>query len=101
LVAAQGWSTPWEATLAVLTRPDEAWVEGFDADSCVDARGPADRVQTAIGCFGDMKAGDVIECTVIPEVGTGARSNGSEKGAGDGAGFAAVPLRVRPGPKPP
>ena len=86
---------------ATKKRMDEAWVEGFEANSPGDFKTLAERVQKFVGFFGDMKEGDVIECTVIPGTGTLVSFNGSEKGTIDGADFGAALLRIWLGPNPP
>jgi hypothetical protein len=86
---------------ATKKRMDEAWLEGFKANSPDTFAAIKDRIDTFIAFFGDMKDGDVIECTVIPGEGTSVVLNGDGLGTIDGDEFATALLRIWLGPKPP
>jgi len=86
---------------ATKKRMDEAWVEGFEANSPETYAAVADRVKTFIGYFGDMKDGDVIELTMSPGEGTTVALNGEQKGVIEGDDFAKALLLVWLGDKPP
>jgi hypothetical protein len=80
---------------------DDAWFEGFEANSPERYPTLEARVRRFAGLFGDMAVGDVIELTISPSGDTTAVVNGSEVGVIDGDDFAAALLRVWLGDKPP
>jgi len=86
---------------ATKKRMDEAWREGFEANSPDAYAGLADRVATFMDFFGDMKDGDEIVLTVTPGSGTQAELNGEDKGTIAGDDFGAALLRVWLGDHPP
>ncbi len=83
---------------ATKKKMDAAWDEGFEANA---SEVPADQVDRFKAFFGDMKKGDVIELTIVPEEGTHVALNGVEKGVIKGDGFGQGILKVFIGPKPP
>jgi hypothetical protein len=86
---------------ATKKKMDAAWFEGFEANS-PDAYGALEaRVKTFADLFGDMKTGDVIELTIVPETGTIAVYNGEEKGVIEGDDFGSALLGVWLGDQPP
>ncbi len=80
---------------------DAAWTEGFEANSPSEYTALEGRVKTFMDYFGDMKVGDIIECTVLPGEGTQVMLNSDDKGIIEGDDFGAALLRVWLGPKPP
>jgi hypothetical protein len=86
---------------ATKKRMDEAWREGFEANSPDNYAGLADRVSTFMGFFGDMKDGDQIVLTVTPGSGTKVELNGETKGTIAGDDFGEALLRVWLGEHPP
>ncbi|MCU0302468.1 MAG: chalcone isomerase family protein [Thermoanaerobaculales bacterium] len=80
---------------------DDAWDEGFSANSPAVAGAVASRLGTFKAFFGDMKVGDVVELTVVPGAGTTVVVNGSTKGVIEGDDFGAALLRVWLGDHPP
>jgi len=87
--------------MATKAKMDEAWREGFEANSPDSAPALADRIATFIGYFGDMKDGDEIVLTVLPGAGTTVALNGQEKGTISGDDFGKALLRVWLGDHPP
>jgi hypothetical protein len=87
--------------MATKSKMDDAWREGFEANSPDSYAALADRVTTFIGYFGDMKDGDEIVLTVAPGSGTTAALNGEEKGTISGADFGDALLKVWLGDHPP
>ena len=87
--------------MATKSKMDEAWREGFEANSPDSYAALADRVSTFIGFFGDMKDGDEIVLTVSPGAGTAAALNGEEKGTITGDDFGDALLKVWLGAHPP
>ncbi len=86
---------------ATKARMDDAWYEGFEANSPQQFAALKPKVDQLTGFFGDMKPGDVIEFTIEPGTGTTAALNGSVKGTIEGDDFAAALLRVWFGGTPP
>jgi len=86
---------------ATKKKMDAAWVEGFEANSPTEYKTLEARVKTFMDYFGDMKVGDVIECTILPGEGTQVTLNGDDKGIIEGDDFGAALIRVWLGPKPP
>lgn len=86
---------------ATKKKMDEAWREGFEANSPDVYSKIADRVSTFIGYFGDMKDGDEIVLTVTPGSATRVELNGEEKGTIAGDDFGEALLRVWLGDHPP
>ena len=86
---------------ATKKKMDAAWAEGFEANSPGEYKAIEGRVKTFMDYFGDMKVGDVIECTVLPGEGTLVTLNGEKKGTIEGDDFAPALLRVWLGSKPP
>ena len=80
---------------------DDAWAEGFEANSPGEYTALEGRVKTFMDYFGDMKEGDVIECTILPGEGTKVTLNSEDKGIIEGDDFGAALLRVWLGPNPP
>lgn len=87
--------------MATKSKMDEAWREGFEANSPDTYPALADRVTTFMGFFGDMKDGDEIVLTVVPGAGTTAALNGQDKGTIAGDDFGAGLLKVWLGDHPP
>jgi len=87
--------------MANKSKMDEAWREGFEANSPDTYPALADRVTTFMGFFGDMKDGDEIVLTVVPGAGTTAALNGQDKGTIAGDDFGAGLLKVWLGDHPP
>ena len=82
-------------------RMDAAWIKGFKMNSQDEFGILEDRVMTFIASLGDMKVGDVVDCTMIPGQGTTVTLNGKEVGIIEGDDFQAALLRVGLGSKPP
>jgi len=82
-------------------RMDAAWIKGFKTNSQDEYGILEDRVMTFIDSLGDMKVGDVVNCTMIPGQGTTVTLNGEEVGIIEGDNFQTALLRVGLGPKPP
>jgi hypothetical protein len=82
-------------------RIDAAWIKGFKTNSPDNYDILEDRVMTFVCSIGDMKAGDVIEFTMIPGEGTLVTLNGEENGIIEGDDFQLALLRVGLGDKPP
>jgi hypothetical protein len=80
---------------------DDAWSEGFAANSPGATGAVASRLATFKGFFGDMKVGDVVELTVVPGAGTTVVVNGKAKGVIEGDDFGLALLRVWLGDHPP
>jgi hypothetical protein len=87
--------------MATKSKMDEAWREGFQANSPDSSSALADRVSTFIGYFGDMNDGDEIVLTVSPGAGTTVALNGVEKGTIAGDDFGNALLKVWLGDHPP
>lgn len=87
--------------MATKSKMDEAWREGFEANSPDSYPALADRVTTFMGFFGDMKDGDEIVLTVVPGAGTTAALNGQDKGTIAGDDFGTGLLKVWLGDHPP
>jgi len=87
--------------MATKGKMDEAWREGFEANSADSYAALADRVSTFIAYFGDMKDGDEIVLTMSPGAGTTAALNGEEKGTITGDDFGDALLKVWLGDHPP
>ncbi len=96
-------SAPWslQADRATDERIDAAWIRGFKRNSSDIYEILEERVKTFVGSLGDMKAGDVVECTMIPGEGTTVALNGEEIGVIEGDDFQAAILRIGLGDKPP
>ena len=86
---------------ATKGRMDEAWLEGFEANSPAVYPAIADRVSEFIGLFGDMKDGDEVVLTVRPGTGTTIELNGSTIGEIAGDDFGTALLKVWLGDHPP
>ena len=86
---------------ATKKKMDSAWVEGFEANSPSEYDAIRDRVVDFKNLFGDMKVGDVIEVTVVPDTGTYVVLNGKENGVIKGDDFGEALLRVWFGVHPP
>jgi len=86
---------------ATKKKMDSAWVEGFEANSPSEYDAIRDRVVEFTNLFGDMKVGDVIEVTVVPDTGTSVVLNGKEKGVIKGDDFGKALLKVWFGDHPP
>lgn len=82
-------------------RMDAAWIKGFKTNSQDQYEILEDRVMTFVEFLGDMKAGDVVDCTMIPGQGTTVTLNGEEIGIIEGDDFQTALLRVGLGPNPP
>ena len=82
-------------------RMDAAWIKGFKANSQDEYEILEDRVMSFVDSLGDMKVGDVVDCTMIPGQGTTVTLNGEEIGIIEGDDFQAALLRVGIGAKPP
>ena len=82
-------------------RMDAAWIKGFKMNSEDEYGILEDRVMTFVELLGDMKVGDVVDCTMIPGQGTTVTLNGEEIGIIEGDDFQAALLRVGLGAKPP
>lgn len=86
---------------ATKDRMDEAWVEGFEANSPAIYPAIADRVSEFIGLFGDMKDGDEVVLTYQPGSGTTVELNGRQLGEIAGDDFGRALLEVWLGDHPP
>lgn len=86
---------------ATKPKMDEAWREGFESNSPQQFPALKERVDEFMGFFPDMKVGDVVELTMVPDEGTTVAINGEVKGTIQGADFAAALVRVWLGDKPP
>lgn len=86
---------------ATKAKMDEAWLEGFRANSPQEWDGLETRVNRFIGFFGDMKEGDRIEIDLVPGEATRVSLNGEVMGAVEGDDFQHALLRVWVGEKPP
>ena len=86
---------------ATKKKMDEAWREGFEANSPGSGEAMSTRIEKFIGTFGDMKTGDVIELTIVPKSGTTAELNGQSKGTIEGDDFGRALLAVWLGNSPP
>lgn len=86
---------------ATKEKMDDAWKEGFEANSPKQYGALKKRVETFIGFFGDMKDGDRIEINMVPGEPTVVLLNGKEKGTIEGDDFAKGLLRVWLGDSPP
>jgi hypothetical protein len=80
---------------------DSAWFEGFEANSPSTYGDLEPRVRRFADLFGDMKTGDVIELTMIPNEGTAVALNGEELGVIEGDDFSTALLKVWLGEHPP
>jgi hypothetical protein len=87
--------------LATKGKMDDAWDEGFEANNpdTIDRLEP--RVDTFKGYFGDMKDGDLVEITYVPDQGTTVAINGVVKGTIAGQDFGQAMMRVWFGDHPP
>lgn len=86
---------------ATNERMDAAWIKGFKANSQEEYGILEDRVLSFVDSFGDMKVGDVVDCTMIPGQGTTVTLNGEEIRVIEGDDFQIALLRVGIGAKPP
>jgi hypothetical protein len=86
---------------ATKAKMDEAWREGFEANSPQSYAALKSRVETFIAFFGDMKEGDEIKMAMVPGEGTTVTLNGQEKGKIEGDDFAKALLLVWLGSAPP
>jgi len=82
-------------------RMDAAWIRGFKMNSAEIYDNLEDRLMTFLEFLGDMKVGDIVECTMIPGKGTIVTVNGQENGTIEGDDFQTALLRVGIGAKPP
>lgn len=82
-------------------RIDAAWIRGFKMNSPDIFEILEDRVMHFVGSIGDMKAGDVVEFTMIPGEGTIITLNGEEHGVIEGDDFQLALLRFGLGANPP
>jgi hypothetical protein len=82
-------------------RIDAAWIKGFRTNSPQTYEILEHRVNAFVATLGDMKAGDVVEFTMIPGETTIITLNGEEIGAIGGDDFQLAILRVGLGSKPP
>ena len=80
---------------------DAAWIRGFKMNSAEVFEILEDRLMTFLDFLGDMKVGDVVECTMVPGEGTTVTLNGEEYGTIEGNDFQDALLRVGIGAKPP
>jgi hypothetical protein len=81
--------------MATDKRMDAAWIKGFKTNSPETYDILEDRVMTFVDSLGDMKAGDVVECTMIPGEGTTVTLNGEENGTIEGDDFSGRPPPCR------
>jgi len=86
---------------ATKSKMDDAWREGFEANSPESRQKLGGDIERFVDFFGDMKDGDVIELTMVPGAGTTATLNGTEVGVIADDDFAPALLSVWLGPKPP
>lgn len=86
---------------ATKSKMDDAWREGFEANSPGSPQKLGGEIDRFVDFFGDMKDGDVIELTMVPGVGTTAMLNGTEVGVIANDDFAPALLSVWLGPAPP
>lgn len=100
-------STPKRVVMHFLTdratkgKMDDAWDEGFEANSPGQVASLRDRIERFKSFFGDMKDGDVVEYVMVPGEGTTIKLNGALKGTIEGDDFQAALLRVWLGEHPP
>jgi hypothetical protein len=80
---------------------DEAWLEGFEANSPGDYAKIRDRVKVFIDMFGDMQEDDLVVMTFTPGKGVEVSLNGTVKGTVEGDDFSRALLRVWLGDHPP
>ncbi len=83
------------------SKMDSSWEDGFENNAPQAAQEMTAKIDTFKGFFGDMKDGDVVEITYVPEAGTTVTINGNEKGVIEGGAFAAALFSVWVGPEPP
>jgi len=86
---------------ATKAKMDDAWREGFAANSPGSSAELGDSIEKFIGFFGDMKTGDRVEIDIISGKGTTVTLNGEEKGVIEGDAFARALLLVWLGDEPP
>ena len=86
---------------ATKSKMDDSWIEGFKANSSAEWAALESRVNRFIGFFGDMKDGDVVDMTLVPDEGTTVAINGQVKGTIEGDDFATALLKVWIGDEPP
>ncbi len=86
---------------ATKAKMDDAWLEGFEANSPDQWPAIEDRAVRFIGFFGDMKEGDIVEMMLVPGTGTTVALNGAVKGTIEGDDFQLALLRVWLGSTPP
>ena len=87
--------------LATNKRMIAGWIKGFRTNSPDTYETLEERVRTFVQSLGDLKAGDVVECTLIPGQGTTVTLNGEENSTIEGDDFQLALLRVGVGAKPP
>lgn len=86
---------------ATKKKMDEAWLEGFEANSPQVWPKIEDRVTKFVAFFGDMKEGDVVEIDIVPGAGTSVAVNGDPMGVIEGDDFGSALLEVWLGDHPP
>jgi hypothetical protein len=86
---------------ATKSKMDDAWREGFEANTPGSGATLGSEIARFVDFFGDMKEGDVIELTMVPGSGTTATLNGTEVGVISRDDFAPALLSVWLGPAPP
>ncbi|MDJ0739808.1 MAG: chalcone isomerase family protein [Gammaproteobacteria bacterium] len=80
---------------------DEAWRDGFaDNLDAAALAAVAERLETFVGLFGDMRDGDHVWLDFVPGQGTAVRINGELRGTIAGDDFNAALLAVWLGPRP-
>jgi len=87
--------------LATKSKMDDAWDEGFEANNPQAVGKLRPRIETFKSYFGDMKDGDLVEITYVPDQGTTVAVNGAVKGTIEGKDFSEALMRVWFGDHPP
>ena len=102
-----GSDTPKRVVMHFLTdratreKMNDAWEEGFEANSSDQLPSLRDRLERFKAFFGDMKDGDEVEFVMVPGDTTSVAVNGVDKGEIAGDDFQAALLRVWLGDHPP
>jgi hypothetical protein len=86
---------------ATKAKMDEAWLEGFRANSPEQWGALEARVERFVGFFGDMKEGDRVDLDLVPGEGTTVTLNGEVAGTVEGDDFQTALLKVWVGETPP
>ncbi len=79
---------------------NEAWEEGFEANSAAEMAALKDRLDTFMSWWSDMRKGDEAVMTYVPGTGTTVTIKGEDKGVIEGLDFARALFAVWLGEKP-